>query len=89
MDQIVEGTPVIVGYSKPFNPMPCYSFKRDPRLQNASFNRKWYLLVIGLLYIGLLISFCLNIALIFRRPFNHEMLPGGSEVACKVQSLTQ
>ena len=36
-------------------------------LQVDKVSRRWYLLVIGLLYIGLIISFCLNVTLLLRR----------------------
>ena len=39
----------------------------DRVTQEEKVSRRWYLLVIGLLYIGLIISFCLNVTLLLRR----------------------
>jgi hypothetical protein len=42
--------------------------------------RKWYLIVIVLLYVGLLASFSLNVSLLLRKPqtrlLNNEKFPG-------------
>ena len=36
------------------------------RGEEEKVSKRWYLVVIGLLYIGLIISFCLNITLLLR-----------------------
>ena len=54
--------------------------EREPRLQPADragderVSKRWYILVIVLLYIGLIISFCLNLALLLRKhPPVHQL----------------
>jgi hypothetical protein len=46
--------------------------------------RKWYLIVIVLLYVGLLASFSLNVSLLLRKPqtrlLNNEKFPGEQRV---------
>ena len=39
--------------------------EKDPG-EEEKVSKRWYLVVIGLLYIGLIISFCLNITLLLR-----------------------
>ena len=45
--------------------------KAVKEIQEETVNRRWYLLVIGLLYVGLIISFCLNVTLLLRRGGNN------------------
>jgi hypothetical protein len=51
--------------------------------------RKWYLIVIVLLYVGLLASFSLNVSLLLRKPqtrlLNNEKFPGEHRVKGTVQ----
>ena len=46
----------------------------DRGVQEDKVSRKWYLLVIALLYVGLIISFCLNVALLLRRGTEENQL---------------
>ena len=50
-------------------------------LMRARVSRKWYLVVIVLLYIGLLASFSLNVTLLMRKPVVKSVstLPGESK----------
>ena len=43
-------------------------FQLEEDLVRARVSRKWYLVVIVLLYIGLLASFSLNVTLLMRKP---------------------
>ena len=44
------------------------NFQLEEDLLRARVSRKWYLVVIVLLYIGLLASFSLNVTLLMRKP---------------------
>ena len=46
----------------------------------ARVSRKWYLVVIVLLYIGLLASFSLNVTLLMRKPVTTITLPPDTQV---------
>ena len=49
-------------------------------LVRARVSRKWYLVVIVLLYIGLLASFSLNVTLLMRKPVTTITLPPDTQV---------
>ena len=53
------------------------------RGEEEKVSKRWYLVVIGLLYIGLIISFCLNITLLLRRPAQVQQLQQIQGAVCK------
>ena len=50
-----------------------YYFQLEEDLVRARVSRKWYLVVIVLLYIGLLASFSLNVTLLMRKPVLNQV----------------
>ena len=52
----------------------------------ARVSRKWYLVVIVLLYIGLLASFSLNVTLLMRKPVTTITLPPDTQVTREILS---
>ena len=54
----------------------------------ARVSRKWYLVVIVLLYIGLLASFSLNVTLLMRKPVTTITLPPDTQVRWTLHPVT-
>ena len=70
--------------------------EREPHLSTASragagyekVSKRWYIVVIVLLYIGLIISFCLNLALLLRKHPSIPQLTAFSTANVEGQLLT-
>ena len=56
-----------------FNRIFNINFQLEEDLVRARVSRKWYLVVIVLLYIGLLASFSLNVTLLMRKPILNQV----------------
>ena len=54
-------------------------FQLEEDLVRARVSRKWYLVVIVLLYIGLLASFSLNVTLLMRKPVLSQVRPSDTD----------
>ena len=68
--------PVLLRYSRPceesLQPHLTLHTPARPGEGEEKVSKRWYILVIVLLYVGLIISFCLNLALLLRK---HPPIP--------------
>ena len=65
------------------NVNPSAVMEAENMRQRQRWTRRWYLLVIVLLYIGLLASFSLNVSLLLRKPASSSTLSSSSSSSLK------